>query len=415
MSETLKFNVNEVKDWLEKETSSVFTPVHTKARKFRDEMAKALDSLADSSRMLLENSGKEIEKKNMNTFNRARALNKLARLFIDRIKQIKVPDTIYYDSLESFAKETQKALMVTEVDIRNYFPRISPFFIFDRRKFQIVFERAKDSHRDIENFLAKEYVKTKTLEETFNLISEVQMINGQLSSMREQISKVENERSVVDREIAEAKQKITDLTCKGELNQLSSIDAEIESLTADVKSCFQHLQKPFIKLQSLATHGEGSGLTPEELNKLNQYVDNPFEALATEETGYPLLKQILQKLNRLMAEDKLKLKPEKIRKAQQSIGNILNSSSLVELHQKCVEARNQKIQLSMSAELAEARNSLSKLKEQVENLERQRANIELDKKLKEKAYSEMLEKIRNHKVQMEKNILSFLGKRVHIE
>ena len=68
-------------------------------------------------------------------------------------------------------------------------------------------------------------------------------------------------------------------------------------------------------MQALATGGGGGGITPDELNKINQYLEKPFDAFVSEKPGYPLLKEILQKLEELLAEDKLKLKPEKARKA----------------------------------------------------------------------------------------------------
>ena len=79
----------------------------------------------------------------MRVYNRARALNKLARLFLDRIRKVNVPDQVSYDNLSKFAQETQKAFLVTDIDIKNWFPRISPFFIMDRRKFLAVHEKAK--------------------------------------------------------------------------------------------------------------------------------------------------------------------------------------------------------------------------------------------------------------------------------
>ena len=74
----------------------------------------------------------------MKVYNRARALNKLATIFMERIKKLKVPDQISFDSLSLFANETQKTIAVIEIDVRNWFPRISPFFIMDRRKFLTV-------------------------------------------------------------------------------------------------------------------------------------------------------------------------------------------------------------------------------------------------------------------------------------
>jgi len=415
LSETTKFSPKDIKGWLEKETGSVFTPVHANAQKLTDEMRDALENLADVSKMLLDNSEKEIEKRNMKTYGRARALSKLARIFSDRIKQVTVPDKVSYNSFNTFIQETQKAFAVTEVDIRNWFPKISPFFILDRRRFLAVFERAKILLKEMQGFQAKEYVKTKTLEETFQIIDKLNTLGNQLSSLKERKAKVENEKAAVEKEVAETQHKIVELKNKGGISQLDQINTEIEALNNEAKHELRHLQKPFVKLQSLTLHGEGSGLTPEEVQKLNQYLANPLEALATESDDYPLLRQILQKLGPLMADGKLKLKADKMRKAEQAIEGIINKNSLESLHKKSVQALIRKRQLSASTEFAETTIDLSKLREHIENLERRKNGFETEEHLIDRGCGEAVEKIRNHKSQIEKNVFSFIGKRIRIE
>jgi hypothetical protein len=415
LSDTAKFLSKDFKGWLERETGSLFIPVHSKAQKLFDEMRKALENLSEVSKTLLENSQKEIEKRNMKTYGRARALNKLAKLFVDRMRQIKIPEKVTYDSFHEFVQETQKAFFVTEVDVRNFFPRVSPFFIFDRRKFQVVFDRARDTLKDLNNFLTKEYVKTETLEETFQLIDKLQALEQQLASLKERRARGDGEKVQIEKEIAETLRKMADLKSKGSMSQLSQTGAEIEALSAEVKHSLQHLQKPFIKLQSLALHGEGSSLTPEEIGRLNQYVENPFQAFATEQDNYPLLRQILRKLDRAMSEDKLKLKPEKTRKAQQVVKSILNEDSLTSLHQKSTKATVRRSQLSTSAEVAETEKELSRLREQLEGQERRKKVVEGEQVTLGKAYTETVEKIRNHKTEIEKNVFDFMNRRIHIE
>ncbi|MEM3696881.1 MAG: hypothetical protein QXQ94_05170 [Candidatus Bathyarchaeia archaeon] len=415
MTEALKFSSSEVKGWLEKETSSIFVPVHAKAQKLLGEMRKSLESLVDSSRMLLDNSSKEIEKRNMKTYGRARALNKLSRLFLDRMRQIEVPEKVSYDGFRDFVQETQRAFLVTEVDIRNWFPRISPFFILDRRKFLTVFERAKASLKELNDFLTKEYVKTKTLEETFQLIEKLQALEKEIVKLGEQRKSVETEKALVEGEISETQKRMAELKRKGGISQLSQIDLEIEALNGELKRNLQHLQKPLIKLQSLALHSEGGGLTPEEINKLNQYLEKPLEAFSTEEFGYPLLRQILQKLAKAMAGGKLKLKPDKMRKAEQAISNILNKNSLTDLHKKCVDIMFRRKQLSASAEVAETRSGLVKLQENLDRLEQKRRALESEVSVLEQTIDATMEKIQNHKDQIERNILDFAGKKVRIE
>ena len=211
MSQT-KLSVNEVKNWLEKETGSILTPVQAQAQKHRDETRNALQNLNEASKMLLDVSQKEIEKRNMRVYNRARALNKLATLFMERIKKLKIPEQISFDSLSLFATETQKAIAVIEIDVKNWFPRISPFFIMDRRKFLTVYEKTKLTVNSLNDFINREYVKSKTLEKTFQLISETQTLEQQMKEVEAVKASLQNERFLIEKEIAELAQKITQLT-----------------------------------------------------------------------------------------------------------------------------------------------------------------------------------------------------------
>jgi hypothetical protein len=415
LSETLKFSTHDIKSWLESETESIFTPVHANAQKLTDEMHNALENLADVNKTLLDNSEKEIQKRNMKTYGRARALSKLSRLFSDRIKQITVPEKVSYDSFNAFIQDTQKAFGVIEVDIKNWFPRISPFFILDRRRFLAVFEKAKILLKEMQGFQTKEYVKTKTLEETFKLIGKLNALESQLVGLNERKAKVEHEKSTIEHEIAETQQKMVNLKDKGGISQLDQINVETKALNREVKHNLRHLQKPFIKLQSLTLRGKGSGLTPEESQKLNQYLENPFEALAREDNDYPLLRQILQKLDRLLAEGKLKLKSDKKRKAEQAMQRVINENSLDNIHKKCADVLARRRQISTSPELAETKSDLSKLEEHVENLERRKNGVETEESLIERESNDASEKIRNHKSQIENNVFSFMGKRIHIE
>jgi hypothetical protein len=414
LSEIARFSSSEIKSWLENQTNSILTPVHVQAQKMRDDMRMAIQSVTDVSKMLLDNSAKEIEKRNMRVYNRARALNKLARLFLDRLKKVNAPDQVSYESLRQFAQETQKAFIVTDIDIKNWFPRISPFFIMDRRRFLTVHEKAKMTLAALNDFLTREYVKTKTLEETFQLINEMHALEKQLSEIEAQKASIKNERLPIEKEIAELEQKTAELKSKGTIDQLNLVDAEIETLNNELKHALRHLQKPFIKMQALALRGGGAGLTPDELNKLGQYLEKPFEALATEEAGCPLLQQILQKLVRLMHEDKLKLKSDKARKADQSLDAILKRDSLASLHKRCADTAARKRQLLTSTKMEEIKRSLSVFQEQTEQLKARKASVEAHEAVKEHAHDEILDKICSHKKAIEKNVYSSLGKRVQI-
>jgi hypothetical protein len=415
LTEIIQFSsTGEAKRWLENQTSSILKPVHAEAKRLRDDMNMAIQSVGEVSKMLLDNSTREIDRRNMKVYNRARALNKLARLFLDRLKKLTPQEEISYDSLTRYAQETKKIFLVTDIDIKNWFPRISPFFIMDRRKFLAVYERAKLAYQDLDDFITKEYIKTKTLEEALQLLNELQNVQKQLEIIGEGKKQIKNERVPVENEIAELEQKIDELKTKGPIDKLNLVNAEIDTLSSELKYSLRLLQKPFIKMQALATSGGGAGITPDELNKVNQYLEKPFDTMTTEENGYPMLKEILQKLERLMAEGKLKLKQDKARKAEQSINEILHKDSLAKLQIRCVEMANRKEQLLASSKMDEIKHNLSSYQEQVDQLKARKTSIETHETVKENAYNEAIDKISNLKRTIERNIYSSIETKVQI-
>jgi len=415
LTETVQFvSSGEVKRWLENQTNSILSPVHTQAKRLRDDMNNAIEAVGDVSQMLLDNSTREIDRRNMKVYNRARALNKLAHLFLDRLKKLNLPEEISYDTLSKYAQEVQKVFVVMDIDIKNWFPRISPFFIMDRRKFVAIYERSKQAYATLNDFVAKEYIKTKTLEEAFQLLNELQNVQELLAAIGAEKEKIKGERVPIEKEIFALEQKIAELKNSGPIDKLNSVNAEIDLLSGELKNSIRHLQKPFIKMQALATSGGGGGVTPDQLSKVNQYLANPFDALTAEEIGYPILREILLKLEGLMAEDKLKLKSDKARKAEQSINEILKNNSLLKLQTRCVEMATTREQLTGSPMMEEVKHDLSVFQAQADQLKARKTIIETHEAVKENAYKEAVDKITNLKRSIEKDIYSSIEIKVQI-
>jgi len=413
VSET-NLSSSEIEKWLEGETRSILGPVQAEAKQFKDEMNAAIKSDIEVSKMLLDNSTKEIELRNMRVYNRARALNKIAHLFLERLKKITIPEQVTYENLNKFAQDAQKVFIVADIDIKNWFPRVSPFFIMDRRKFLTVHEKAKLTLASFNNFLAKEYVKTKTLEEAFGLITELHTQEKQKENLALQLENMRKERIPLEQKIGELEKRVFELRNQGPISQLKILQAEEEALSNELRNVLRHLQKPFLKIQALAYQGGGAGLTQDELKKLEEYLEKPLEALAREEIGYPSLKETLAKIYHLIKQDKLKLKPDKARKAEQSIDNFLHKDSLNEIHRKSIDVVTRKKRLTASSNMSETMHELSLLEEQLELVRARKASAETHEAVTERAIVEAQERIHNHKRTIEKTVYSSLGKKIRI-
>jgi hypothetical protein len=375
-------------------------------------MEGELEGITEASRILLENSNKEIEKRSKKTLGRARALNKLAKIFIRRTRQIEVPEEVSYIRLHNFAELTQKAFVATEVDIRNWFSRISPFFILDRRRFQAVFEKAKNSLKDLQSFLRDDYIKTKTLEETLQLIDVLLHQEEQLENLKNQVEKIQTEKTSFEQRITETKNEIEELKNQENLSRIEEIDKEVKRLRKEVKRYFRHLRKPFMKFQRLIFR-EG-GLTPTESKRLENYIKRPFRTFSTEDEGYPNLKNILRKMNDAIDNDKFNLKSSRKRKAKEDIEELLTNDSLAVLHQKIREMATRKRQLTTSAETERTKDKLQELREKVKKTKKTKERIKLEEARIDRNFKETQKNIREQKKEIEQNILDFLGKKILI-
>jgi len=413
LSET-KIPSGEIEQWLEEQTRTILTPVQTEAKQLRDEINAAIQSEIEVSKMLLDNSTKEIERRNMRVYNRARALSKLAHLFLERLKKIVIPEQVTYESLNRLAQETHKVFMVVDIDIKNWFPRVSPFFIMDRRKFLTVHEKAKLTLGTVNDFLTKEYVKTKTLEETFAVVKELHTQEKQETNLKAQLEDMKKERIPLEQKVNVLETQISELKKEGPIDQLRLLQNETEMLNGELRYALRHLQKPFLKTQALAHQGGGSGLTQDELKQLNGYLDEPLGALAKEQKGYPKLKEIAEKVTQLMEKDKIKLKPEKAKKAEQAIQEILKHNSLDEIHQKVVDVVVRKNDLTSSEKMSKALQDIALFQEQLEQVRARKTSADAHEAEIERTLSNTQERMNNLRQTIEKNISLSLSKKVQI-
>jgi predicted nucleic acid-binding Zn-ribbon protein len=294
-----------------------------------------------------------------------------------------------------------------------WFPVISPYFIIDRRRFDITLKRAADSLKELHDFSSDQYAKAETIEKAFLMIEKLHQLLMELDEAKERVRKTEITNRALEKKIVENQQKITSIQSKSEVVELVQINEEIEELGKKVKHNLRYLQKPFIKFQTLA-RGSSYPFPPDELKKLGEYLSNPFEAFTTEPEGYPTLKRILQKMEDAIAQGKLKLKSSRLRKAKDQIDSVLNKDSLAPLHQNCKEILSQRQQLLTSGIIAKSGSEVTQLQEGLKDLLKRKELGDSRGAMLENEIRKTLEKIDEQKKELEKAILELTGKSVQI-
>jgi len=413
MSDTLEIPLNTVKEWLDKETTSLVEPLKADAKKLLEDTQSKLGDLLENCDKLLDDAEKEIAKGSRKTYRRAKFLHKLAGKFSDLIEEVTIPEEISGKSLHQTSEQIEKTLKTIGKERTKWFRAISPYFIISRRRFDVALKRADDSFRDLTDFLSEDYAKAESAEGVSSKIEELRQSLAALDKSEKSKEARKQKIELLEKNITKSQQELQAIQTKDEVVELAQINEKIEELTDAVKHELRHLQKPLLKFQTLV-NSPGYILLPEETQKLDEYLMNPFEALATEKEGYPLLRSILQKMDAALDNKKMKLKSRRLRKAKDQINSILNKTASLSLQKNCSEALSKKNELSTSGAISESRDERAGLQNRLNELQIRKRLLEARDARFGKQHEEARMKIDEQKRALEKIVSDLSDRNVQI-
>lgn len=402
-----------LKEWLEQETTSIVDPLRTEATLLLGIARDRLSDVEEICEKLMRNSEMEMAKNSRKTYRRAKVLNKLAKYALETIDSVEFPDLISFESLQMVCDDLKKTLAMVGKERAKWFPLISPYFMLDRRRFDVAFGKAMKSLEKLRSFSSHGYTKAKIVEDSFLMVDKLSQSLKKLDEVEEQKKKMKLRRNILEKNMDESQQKIMLIQSRDEVSRLAQTNEKIEELKEKLRYDFRRLQKPFLKFQTLA-RGPGYPLPPDEMKKLDEYLTRPLEAFATEDEGYPLLKKLLRKMDDAMTKGKLKLKSTRLKKAQTQINSILHKDALIALHRSCKEAFYDKQRLSTSKAMTTLRKESAQLQKKLEELQKQKELVDSRVAAVDNEHKGALEKIETQKKELENTIFESTGKEVHV-
>jgi len=413
MSDTIEIPLNNVNEWLNKETTSIVEPLREEAKKLLEDIRSKLEDLLEACDKLLDDAEKEMAKGSRKTYRRAKALQKLAGKFSDLIEEVTIPEEINGKSLNQTSEQIEKTLKKLGIERAKWFRAIAPYFILTRRRFDFSLKRADDSFQNFTDFLSDDYSKAEAAEGISVRVEELRNFVTELRKFEKSKEARKHQKELLEKKIEKSHQALQKIQSKDEVVELAQLNKRIEELTQSVKHELRHLQKPLLKFQTLVNN-PGYSLMPEATTKLDEYLTNPFNALATEKQGYPLLKTILEKIDMALDNKKMKLKSSRMRKAKEQIANIISKTALLSLQKNCSEALNKKIELTTSGAISESRNERAEVLEKLKELETRKRLLEARDARFNKEHNETRTRVENQKKALEKTVFDLSGKDIHL-
>ena len=413
MSEPFKIPLEELEEWLKQETFSITQPTKDEALRLVNNVKGRLDGIREISEKMLENSEKEMLKSNPKSYRRAKVVSKLTQNVLEILDNATIPDEISYENLQMLHGNLEKTISTIGQERRKWFPYIGPYFIFDRRRFDVALKRTVDTLGELRSFSSNKYVKVKDVEEAFSMASKIVGILDELDELEKRKKRIESRIKAQEKEIDETQKKISLIQDQSEVSELSQVNEEIKELKKQVKHRLRHLQKPFLKFQRLIRSSKYS-LAPNGANKLDEYLKNPFMAFATEEEKYPLLKGILQGMEDAINQKKLKLKGSRLRKAQEQMQNILHMDTLDSFHKNCKATFLRRQQLLTSKTISTFKKESEQIQKSLEELKKRKNLVDSRWSRLDAEHRKTREKIETLKQELEENVLEVTGKTIDI-
>ncbi|MCW4035471.1 MAG: hypothetical protein NWF03_08925 [Candidatus Bathyarchaeota archaeon] len=413
MPETLEIPIDSIKEWTDKQSTPIVDPLRKSAKRHLADLKSKLEELLDGCEKLLDDADKEIAKGSRKTYRRAKALHKLADNFAGLIEEIKLPDDISGKILKQTSEQIGKTLQTISIERAKWFRAISPYFILTRRRFEVSLKRAEDSYKNFAEFVTKEYVKADDAENISSRIEELHIALAQLKEVQTSKETRKEQKKSLEKSIIDVQQSLESIQTKDEVIELAQLNKEIGHLTEKVRHELRHIQKPLLKFQTLIS-GPGYSLTPDANQKLDEYLTDPFKALATEKDGYPLLKTVVQKMTSALDNKKVKLKSSRLRKAQEQIDSILNGTNLVSLQQSCRDALSRKNALATSGAISETIDKRAELQEELKDLQRKKKALENRDLRFEKDLKDARARVEEYKTKLEKIVSELSDKDVRV-
>jgi len=347
------------------------------------------------------------------TYRRARTAYKFARDVFETIDELDITDDITHESFRILCDNLEKTLVAIDRDRARRFRQISPYFIFGRRRFDSALKKAADSFKELQDFSLHGYARAKAVEDAIVMIGKLSKSIDALDKVEKRKSQVKSRIKDVEKKISETERRIASIGSEDEVSELAQTRQEIEELEKSLRRNLRHLEKPFVKFQKLV-QSPAYRLPLSDTKKLNQYMQNPFEALATEEKGYSQLRAILQGMIDAMAKGKLRLKKSRRRKAQEQIKEILDKNSLTALHGGCSEAFSKRQQLLASEAVAVSKRRRTKLERNLDRLEKQKKLADSRLAVLERRYNAELEDIENQRKDLENAVFEITDKMIKV-
>ncbi|MBN1329487.1 MAG: hypothetical protein JXA54_08435 [Candidatus Heimdallarchaeota archaeon] len=357
-------SLSKMKVWFEEETESSVKKIRLEIKRWFDVFSSNLEELKIAAKDFEVNDTVDAE---------SRSSQNIYEKMTEMVDEFEVPEKVTYKTAEELIKSLEKFLQRVLTLGRRFIPNLKKkyktrVFILNR-----ALTRLQKNYHDFEKYLADKSVLLKEVDQTSDDIS---IIIDKVKERENLKNEIKNENiglTSIDKELEELNNSTASLKSQSILQELDSVNKEINNIGNKLKYELSGLDKPLRKL--LARGQDGKVMIPPHLvDFANLLRDDPLKAMEGLEIGYSQLKDLMDILIDAVKDDKLKLKSSMNNKAT-SLGEEIIEGSLKDLHNELLDLLESKKQIEIKVQDAGLKEQIEEFQHKFDTIEKNRDRI----------------------------------------
>jgi predicted nucleic acid-binding Zn-ribbon protein len=308
------------------------------------------------------------------------------RLLIDKISRatdgMDPPSEVTWENLQSFNSALTRGVNLLGRAVTSHGRYVGMLFGQEMQMIGRLAQRAQGAASRLNDALEHAKSRIHEFDEISSAVGRYRELVQRSQALRGRLKSLEARAGELQKAQAKETEEIEHLTKSDDFRKLedlekrrSRIEGELKGVQSSINSTVSSIARPLRKMRKLATAGEYP-LDRGAHKALDSYLDDPFRAAFSETDDLPNFASILQHLQKVIQEEKIKLRPRERRKKLGHIKELLQHRTLAGLREKYTRLEGE---LKAAREEYE-QSSLLKRKSQLEkSLEGYRSELKRSK------------------------------------
>lgn len=333
----------------------------------------------------------------------------------ENLESIEIPDNPQFNDVMDILNDFKKLFTVIHDAGRKNIKYFSEYFKLELKEIDLITRKIGEQMGRIDDFLRKKYGTVKDAEITLKKIPKIMQIIDRIEKSKGVLDNFKNQKEGLKTVLQNLENKIIEI----ENNEIIIEKQKVEKQLLDLRMRFHDKLKFKKALKKLKRKLEGSGsfkgITVEQVKT---YISDPINTIVRDGETHPKLNAFLIQLRYLLESDSgstLQLKTEVKNKTLQNIDNIISKGVLKEYIRQYIELIAKNKELLKKSEESKLTSQLKSIKEKVAARTQELEHLNGDIKHKSNEYRGLLEKLKEEREILQKQIKNFVDQDVKIQ